>query len=62
MTLLPGRSLGRYTILSQLGEGGMATVYKAHDPDLDRDVALKVIRTGLAEDREFIERSRYSLP
>jgi len=45
VTNLTGRSLGRYHILEQLGEGGMATVYKAHDTRLDSDVAIKVIRT-----------------
>jgi serine/threonine protein kinase len=45
MSNLIGQSLGRYQILEQLGEGGMATVYKAHDTTLDRFVAIKVIRT-----------------
>jgi serine/threonine protein kinase len=45
MTDLIGQSLGRYHILEQLGEGGMATVYKAYDTRLERDVAVKVIRT-----------------
>jgi serine/threonine protein kinase len=39
-----GQNLGRYQILEQLGEGGMATVYKAYDTRLDREVAIKVIR------------------
>jgi len=45
MSNLIGQSLGRYHILEQLGEGGMAIVYKAYDTRLERDVAVKVIRT-----------------
>ena len=41
---LIGKSLRRYHILEQLGEGGMAAVYKAFDTRLERDVAVKVIR------------------
>src|SRR5437773_9352385 len=39
---------GRYTIERELGRGGMATVYVAHDLKHDRDVALKVLRPELA--------------
>jgi serine/threonine-protein kinase len=45
MSNLIGQSLGRYHILEQLGEGGMATVYKAYDTRLEAEVAVKVIRT-----------------
>ena len=41
---LIGHTLGRYQIIQQLGQGGMAVVYKAHDPQLDREVAVKLIK------------------
>jgi|APSaa5957512622_1039677.scaffolds.fasta_scaffold08944_2 eukaryotic-like serine/threonine-protein kinase len=40
-----GKSLGRYHVLEKLGEGGMAVVYKAFDTQLEKEVAVKVIRT-----------------
>lgn len=43
---LIGQSLGRYHLLERLGEGGMATVYKAFDTHLEREVAIKIIRNG----------------
>lgn len=46
MIIKPGTDIGRYHILEQLGEGGMAVVYKAYDTRLENEVAIKVIRTG----------------
>lgn len=47
---------GKYRILARLGEGGMATVYKAHHELLDELHALKVIKPELARDPEFMSR------
>ncbi|MCA9653190.1 MAG: serine/threonine protein kinase [Myxococcales bacterium] len=41
-------TIGRYTVLSRVGEGASGVVYAAHDPQLDRKVALKVLRADLA--------------
>jgi len=46
MTDLSGQYLGRYYLSERLGEGGMAVVYKAYDIRLERDVAIKIIRSG----------------
>jgi serine/threonine protein kinase len=54
--LQPGQMLGPYRIINQVGQGGMATVYKAYQPSMDRNVAIKVLPRQLAESKEFATR------
>ena len=56
MLLEAGSSLGPFRIVSLMGRGGMASVYKAYEPELDRHVALKVLPTAFLHDREFAKR------
>lgn len=58
MSQLEGRTLGHYRLLEELGRGGMATVYKAYQPSLDRHVAVKILAPFLANQRDFFERFR----
>lgn len=51
-----GSRLGRYDIRERLGRGGMATVYKAWDANLDRWVAVKVLHDHLADESDFKQR------
>ncbi len=53
---LLGMTLGNCTILSPLGQGGMARVYRARQETLDREVAVKVLPPWFAADRNFVER------
>src|SRR5258708_2897077 len=60
--LLPGAVLGqRYEILQVLGQGGMGAVYKARDREVNRIVALKVIRPDLAGNAAIIDRFKQEL-
>jgi tRNA A-37 threonylcarbamoyl transferase component Bud32 len=55
---LEGHTLGKYRILEPLGRGGMAQVFKAYHPQLDRYVAVKILRSDLVEEEEFLARFR----
>ena len=51
-----GENIGPYRIIEQLGQGGMATVFKAYHAALDRYVALKVLHPAFNQDQSFTAR------
>jgi serine/threonine-protein kinase len=51
-----GTRLGNYEIVEEIGRGGMATVYRAYDPKLDRFVAVKVIHQNISAESSSLER------
>jgi serine/threonine protein kinase/Tfp pilus assembly protein PilF len=53
MPLRPGTRLGPYEVVALLGAGGMGEVYRAHDPRLGRDIAVKVLPESVASDPEW---------
>ncbi len=56
MRLAPGTRLGHYEIVASIGAGGMGEVYRARDPALGRDVAIKVLPAALAADADALSR------
>ncbi|KAB2854237.1 MAG: serine/threonine protein kinase, partial [Anaerolineae bacterium] len=51
-----GQTIGPYEILEEIGRGGMARVYRAYQPSMDRFVAIKVIQKSIAADPASLER------
>src|SRR2546430_10090031 len=56
LKMLVGKSLGQFRIVERIGAGGMATVFKAYQPTLDRYVAIKVLPAYHARDPIFLKR------
>src|SRR6202158_4121637 len=56
MTLAAGTKLGPYEILGPIGAGGMGEVYRAKDPRLGRDVAIKVLPASFSQDADRLKR------
>jgi|SRR5712691_10230230 len=56
MALAPGSHLGVYEIAALLGAGGMGEVYRARDPRLNRDVAIKVLPAAFSGDADRLRR------
>src|SRR4051812_26326578 len=61
LSLVHGTMIGRYMILRLLGRGGMGAVYAAHDPKLDRQVALKLLHSPRGDAPERLVREAQAL-
>src|SRR5262249_39527366 len=56
MPITPGTRLGPYDILAPLGKGGMGEVWRARDPRLGREIAVKVLPAAVAQDADRLAR------
>ncbi len=56
MSELIGKTVGQYQIVEQIGQGGMATIFKAYQPSIDRYVAVKILPSQFAADPNFVKR------
>src|SRR5205809_1372030 len=56
MTITAGTKLGRYEIRSKIGEGGMGEVYRAYDPKMNREIAIKILPAAFSADKERLAR------
>ena len=56
MAVLPRQKIGPYEIVEQIGAGGMGVVYRAHDPRLGREIAIKVLPTSFSADPDRLQR------
>src|SRR6266540_3356277 len=56
MTISAGTHIGPFEVVTLLGVGGMGSVYRAHDPRLRRDVAIKVVLPAFAADPDRLQR------
>jgi eukaryotic-like serine/threonine-protein kinase len=58
MNMTKGAKLGRYEIRSKIGEGGMGEVYRAFDPKIGREIAIKILPATLSKDKELMHHWR----
>src|SRR5207237_9338867 len=56
MTIPAGTKLGRYEIRSKIGEGGMGEVYRAYDPKMNREIAIKILPAAFSADKGRLAR------
>src|SRR5205809_1687215 len=56
MTITAGTKLGRYEIRSKIGEGGMGEVYRAYDPKMNREIAIKILPAAFSADKGRLAR------